>query len=56
MSKHAVKKTNPKSVWPYRIVRISDSGRTHKLLIKFKTAEAAQAYIEKNAAIIDRIA
>ena len=48
---YAVRRTNPKSVWPYRIVRIvTEAGhvtRTHKLVVKFRTAEAAKAALDK---------
>lgn len=54
--KHSVKKTNPKSRWPYRILRVRANGSTHKLLVKFETAEKAQAYLVKHAHIIERIA
>jgi hypothetical protein len=55
MTEHKVLRTNPKSKWPFRIVRVRD-GRTHKLAIKFETAEAARAYLDKHAAVIERFA
>lgn len=57
--KHIVRRTNPRSKWPYRIVRTRElaPGRTitHKLHVKFETAEAAQAYIERHADQLSRI-
>ncbi len=47
--KLVVRRTNPKSRWPYRILRITHGRfktRTHKLLgCKFETKEAALAYL-----------
>lgn len=56
--KHSVRLTNPRSKWPYRIVRTLETapGRTitHKLHVKFETAAAAQAYIERHANQLSR--
>jgi hypothetical protein len=48
---YAVRRTNPKSVWPYRIVRMVSynrgPGRTHKLSAKFRTKAEAEAHRAK---------
>jgi hypothetical protein len=55
---YAVRRTNPLSRWPYRVVRTRANGGTHKLLRKFETHEQAQAFLTKytEAGLIDRLA
>jgi len=63
MNTYAIRRTNPLSKWPFRIVRTRTypgMGRvgTHKLLRKFETFESAEAFLTKftEAGLIDRLA
>lgn len=59
MNTYTIRRTNPLSRWPYRIVRTrTNGGTTHKLLRKFESHEQAQAFLTKftEAGLIDRIA
>ena len=62
MITYAIRRTNPLSRWPYRIVRTRtpERGRitTHKLLRKFESHEQAHAYLAKftQSGLIDRLA
>jgi hypothetical protein len=53
---HAVRKTNPKSRWPFRVVRFHRSNlgnivSQHKLIArKFKTREVARIWLESKTA------
>ena len=53
---HSVRKTNPKSRWPFRVVRFRRDDRgvvvnQHKLIArKFETKEAAQIWLESKMA------
>jgi hypothetical protein len=58
MTTYAVRRTNPRSKWPWRVVRTRAGGGSHKLLRKFLTREQAQAWLDKwtAAGLIDRLA
>lgn len=59
--KHIVRRTNPKSRWPFRIVRVRQQVQasgviretTHKVAVKFETVEQAHVFIAKNAERIE---
>lgn len=58
MIQYQIRHANPRSKWPWRIVRVSTANGsksfTHKLTIKFQSADAAHAYVLKHGSALDR--
>lgn len=53
MVTYRVRRTNPRSRWPFRVVRVRVERRresTHKLSRKFETRELAEAWLKSRTA------